>query len=293
MLSLVVFVGALGAGVLSLALLWPLLKRPALSRRNYRGRTLPTAAGLVFAPAFLITYLVVLIFDRHSLPHVGARESMLVVVLGLCLLGLLDDMLGDREFRGFRGHLVAAAHGKFTTGFIKAMGGVLVGMAAAALFTHSIGQIVLDGVLIALAANLANLLDVRPGRALKVFCVALVAVVALNWGDRTVMPWLLAVGAIALVLAPGDLRELFMLGDAGSNVLGGCIGVGIVVGAGFWWRLGIAIALLALNLLSEKLSFSSAIEHNRALSWLDMLGRKGESEPGANYNNGRPGEPEV
>ena len=94
----------------------------------------------------------------------------------------------------------------------------------------------------------------------------------------------LAVAAFALVLFPGDLREKFMMGDAGSNVLGAVIGLGLVLGTSFWWRLGVLVLMLALNILSEMVSFSEVIASNRVLNWLDSLGRKGQA-PGGDNNN--------
>ena len=62
--------------------------------------------------------------------------------------------------------------------------------------------------LVGLAANLLNQLDTRPGRALKAY----LAGVALRSGAPR--------RRCAVLLAPYDLREMAMLGDAGSNALG-------------------------------------------------------------------------
>jgi UDP-N-acetylmuramyl pentapeptide phosphotransferase/UDP-N-acetylglucosamine-1-phosphate transferase len=70
------------------------------------------------------------------------------------------------------------------------------------------------------------------------------------------------------------MKEKFMIGDSGANVLGAVIGLGLVLGLSFWWRLGVLIFLVFLTALSEKFSFSRVIEGNRVLNWLDELGRK-------------------
>ena len=62
----------------------------------------------------------------------------------------------------------------------------------------------------------------------------------------------------------GDLTGKFMLGDAGSNVLGAVVGMGLAVGLGLYWRLGVLALLLVLNLLSERYSFTRLIDGNRA-----------------------------
>ena len=89
---------------------------------------------------------------------------------------------------------------------------------------------------------------------------------------------IIASGAIGATLAilPLDLRAKGMLGDAGANPLGAILGLGLVVGFGgsFAALIGVAIVLLALNLASERWSFSAVIERTPWLARLDHLGRK-------------------
>ncbi|MCQ6349962.1 hypothetical protein NPL98_28810, partial [Bacillus cereus] len=72
-------------------------------------------------------------------------------------------------------------------------------------------------------ANLANLLDLRPGRALKVVLPpAALLVLAAGEAERPRRGGTLALAALlpGLAALPADLRERGMLGDAGANVLG-------------------------------------------------------------------------
>jgi hypothetical protein len=113
--------------------------------------------------------------------------------------------------------------------------------------------------LVGLAANALNQLDTRPGRALKVYLAAALAV------DAPV--------GIAVLLLPYDLREMAMLGDAGSNALGGLLGLKSVerfTGRGRWVAIG---ALAGLTLLGERISLGAWIERTPGLSWFDRLGR--------------------
>ncbi|MGL5908467.1 MAG: hypothetical protein ACRCZP_00605, partial [Phycicoccus sp.] len=96
----------------------------------------------------------------------------LVAVLGSGALGALDDLAGDSSSKGLRGHLGAALRGTVTTGAVKIVGIGLTGLAAAALADRTRDDIrpvdtVVGGAVVAGAANLVNLLDLRPGRALK------------------------------------------------------------------------------------------------------------------------------
>jgi hypothetical protein len=80
---------------------------------------------------------------------------------------------------------------------------------------------------------------------------------------------------VAVLLAPYDLRERGMLGDAGSNALGAVVGLGLVArltARGRWTAVGI---LAGLNLLGERMSLGKAIERTPGLATVDRLGRTG------------------
>jgi len=140
------------------------------------------------------------------------------------------------------------------------------------------GVWLLQGAGIALTANLVNLTDLRPGRALKSFALLAVIgsfVVGLNWD------WMVGAYFGVILLGPVvavwglDLKERGMLGDGGANAAGALAGwVMVMALQPWWWALAIYVALvLALNLVSERVSFSAIIESNAALRWLDGLGR--------------------
>ena len=81
---------------------------------------------------------------------------------------------------------------------------------------------------VTLATNLFNLLDLRPGRAVKAFVLLGAGLVVGEWS-------LDLVGALGLWIAPilvagaYDLRERAMLGDSGSNVVGAVAGAWLVL----------------------------------------------------------------
>ena len=72
---------------------------------------------------------------------------------------------------------------------------------------------------------------------------------------------------------PWDLRRAVMMGDAGSNPLGAVLGLACVLALPLTARILLVLVLLALNILSERISFSKVIESNPVLSYLDKLGR--------------------
>jgi hypothetical protein len=190
-------------------------------------------------------------FRGLRLPLVGAVVGVVVPsVAPVAALGLVDDLWSGPE-RGFRAHLRAGA----TTGTLK-----LVGIPLWALWrTRSLS----GAVLVALSANLVNQLDTRPGRALK---LTLAGAVALGGRPRKAM-------VLGVLLAPYDLREMAMLGDAGSNALGAMLGlesVGRLTGLRRTSAIG---ALAAVTLLGERRSLGALIESTPGLRTLDSLGR--------------------
>lgn len=272
------------AGVLATMLLLrttiAVLAHPTLERENYRGHRLPTAVGLLLCSAVIAVdggralLGLVGVGDVETAP---ARFGVVGAVVMFAFLGLVDDLLGDAHDRGLRGHLAAALHGRVTTGFIKLGGGVAVALVLAGVFAGDEAQrVIVDAAVIALAANMGNLLDRAPGRTIKWALVAY-APIALAAGDAAEGIALAVVAGSALVLLVGDLRERFMLGDTGANALGAALGVGVVLSTSTGVRAGVMVALLVLTLLSELISFSRVIDAVRPLRAFDRLGRLPEA----------------
>jgi UDP-N-acetylmuramyl pentapeptide phosphotransferase/UDP-N-acetylglucosamine-1-phosphate transferase len=227
-------------------------------RTNFRGRSVDILGG----PAAVTAVLAGLVRgESHPL-------APAVATVGAGLLGLYDDLTGTTHARGLHGHLAALRSGVVTSGQVK-----LVGLAATGAVTSLSGRrpmpaIPLDTVLVAGTANLVNLLDLRPGRALKV-SLAVAAVLVAGDDSSGVGPSCL--GA-AVALLPGDLREEHMLGDCGANALGAALGWGLATRSPVPRRLAAAV-VVALNLVSEKVSFSRVIDEHPLLAAVDRWGR--------------------
>jgi UDP-GlcNAc:undecaprenyl-phosphate/decaprenyl-phosphate GlcNAc-1-phosphate transferase len=195
-------------------------------------------------------------------------------VLGLGALGLVDDLVGEGESGGFRGHLSALLRGRLTTGSLKMFGGAAVCLIAVSLaIVAAPGRFLADAALVALAANLGNLLDRAPGRVGKVALLSFLALAVATGLDPALAGTAVVVGAGAALLVP-DLREQVMLGDAGANVLGAALGMGVVVACGPGVRSVVLVVLVVLNLASELVSFSRVIERVPPLRAADRLGRR-------------------
>jgi UDP-N-acetylmuramyl pentapeptide phosphotransferase/UDP-N-acetylglucosamine-1-phosphate transferase len=253
-----------------------LLQADALRRVNHRGHVVFTASGVAVAMAVLIVEA-----GRSGLGAIGlgdepglnlARQPVLFAALGFAFLGFLDDVLGGED-RGFRGHIRALAHGRLTSGMVKLLGGAAIALVLASVPGFVTWQrLVADAVLIALAANLANLLDRAPGRTLKYSLLAYVPL-AIVAGAGSVAVAVAPVMGAAVGVLPEDLREHSMLGDTGANVLGGVLGLMVVLVCGRGVRNGVLVGLIVLNLTSELVSFSRVIAAVPPLRWFDSLGR--------------------
>ncbi len=254
------------------------MRRAGLVRENYAGRRLafPGGAALVACSLIALAPLAIL-DDRADLDLLDPElRRWMVYVLGVALLGLLDDALGrghaSDTARGWRGHARTVAGGRFSTGAIKAVGA----LALAAYATSGLGQqgidYVADLALLLLTTNLFNLFDLRPGRVEKVFVVLLAGLCLGAWTAQPIELLGLFIGPV-LVGAAFTLRERAMLGDTGSNLIGALAGVAMLVTLGDTGR-WIALALVAaLTIFGEFRSISKTIDSVPPLRWIDSLGR--------------------
>jgi UDP-N-acetylmuramyl pentapeptide phosphotransferase/UDP-N-acetylglucosamine-1-phosphate transferase len=238
----------------------------ALPRRtNYRGVEVAFPMGVVAVVAALLVQ-----GPAEAFGDLPDAKPMLLFV-GVALLGLADDLLSGPD-RGLRGHARALLRGDFSTGVLKAVGTAsLVIMALHDEYSRAAEAIVAI-LIVVLTTNLFNLLDLRPGRAAKVFVLLAVGLLIAGGGGLIEL-----IGPFAgplLVIGVLDLRERCMLGDTGANLLG--------VLAGFWLievldptAQAVALGVLvALTIFGEFRSFSAAVERIPPLRALDSLGRK-------------------
>lgn len=253
-------------------------------RPSYNGSSVSLTGGLTAAASLGIGTLA-------TVPQ-GSSYSALIAGTSGAVAGWIDDHLEDKfpaKGKGFRGHLGALRQGKITSGLLKI---VTIGSGAlvAATFKNfaqveeayngkpqssstltRLAHTGVDSLIVAGSANLINLLDLRPGRALKVasFCV-------LPWalhdnGARNLSYVVMSTSALNL---PTDLEGETMLGDLGANALGGVVGTVFSTTKSLPVKSLALASIIALTAASEKVSFSKVIERNKVLSFIDNLGRK-------------------
>ncbi len=264
-----------------------LLKRGGASRRNYRGVDVPLGAGFLFIwmGSLMGGILGLSALLSPSAERRAAADLWLLLSatgLGYSLLGLLDDLVGDRRQTGLLGHARAFITGQLTTGAVKAVAGLAFGFVLAGCrlsageFRNGTGAaafpiVLMDGLLIAAGANTLNLFDLRPGRAGKVFLLGWVLI--LCGGNPVALAMLPWIGSL-LGYLPFDLRGLAMMGDVGSNALGALLGMASSLTLAPPGRLAVLVVLALLHLLAERISFSEVIESHHLLRRLDLWGRR-------------------
>jgi len=243
----------------------------AWARTNHRGEPVTLLEGPAAAAAAVAVTLI-----APGLPA-RSRAALAVTGAGAAAFGGYDDLKGSGARRGFRGHLGALARGEVTSGAVKLAGIGATGLAVGALIggpdagRASAADLVINAGLVAGGANLLNLFDLRPGRAIK---VALAAGTALGITSAPGGCAAAAPAGAALAVLPEDLGERAMLGDAGANALGGMLGAAAAVALPRPARIAVLAAVTGLTAASEAVSFTRVIDRTPPLRWLDKLGRR-------------------
>lgn len=262
-----------GYGAMRLAIrLFPL----RFMRHNFQNRTIPTAYGLVFVIAGTIYYA------SKYMPtgevRFTAPVDYAIALLGFGILGLIDDMAGDRSVGGLRGHFRALfREHKITTGAIKAIGGIVLGCACAMISPTSHASWIIGAIVIAGSANTLNLVDLRPGRCLAFFLICCIPLLCYMIARDLLTPSHLFVAALPLhfailtaaILFYWERKAVFMLGDTGANALGAVLGVSYVIFAPGYWQWVLAVAIIAFHIWTERHSFSGLIDATPGLRAID------------------------
>jgi hypothetical protein len=268
--TVVIIVFTIFIAAKSIVLSLTLLSNAGCSLKNYRNRDVVFGMGISFIPAVISSIALALLFFKNmSILYV----PYLFGVSSIGFAGLLDDLIGNKQVKGLKNHIVSFFRGELTTGFIKAF----IGSAVAIVISFGVSKNILDFILnifiIALFTNTLNLMDLRPGRCIKVFFSTGIIVTIININDIVTLIPLIVMLTTALIYIIYDLKELCMLGDTGSNILGITLGYFSSVGFDMVSKLIIVSILFFINIIAEKFSITKIIMNNRFLSYLDNWGR--------------------
>lgn len=260
---------AISAGIATIVVQEKLRFHPAMQRINFTGETVSLAEGAALSSGLIVGNL--------ALGNYGSALSLAATGIA----GAYDDLDqgkhdGKQIAKGLRGHFQALRNGHLSSGAMKV---AVIGTCAAGYAlrkaqqkqgkpAQKITEVLVDTALIAGTANLANLFDLRPGRALKV--AALGSLLNTKTAGKETLTTLIPIA----LLAEEDLQGKTMLGDMGANPLGLIVGIQTTQIKTLALKTLICSGVVALNLVSEKISFTQIIENNSVLNHLDQLGRE-------------------
>jgi UDP-GlcNAc:undecaprenyl-phosphate GlcNAc-1-phosphate transferase len=258
-----------------------LFKEAGFVKPNYRGEQIPAVAGLIFAVMIpFITGLGMVLRVKSFINY----EVFLFqfVIIGMALLGFLDDRMGDHGVKGFRGHFrTLFKEGRLTTGVFKAFYGAFIAfgfaMGTALLAKKAVvvpWKVLVDFLLVALAANTMNLFDLRPGRAGKIYIVSFLIILAVSSHFEKHFGMFIPILAMVFYYLPFDLEGKVMMGDVGSNLLGASLGMMMVWMMGDIGKIVTLVLLIILHILAERYSFTTIIDNTSWLKKIDSIGRR-------------------
>lgn len=247
-----------------------MLRAAGCIKINYRGKEVTFPVGIVFVPIILTMSAFHLYFaPSYYIIYI----SYLIGISTIGFAGILDDMIGETDIKGLKNHISSFVHGHPTTGFIKAFIGVLISAIISIGIFKNISDFLLNVLIIALFTNTLNLMDVRPGRCAKAFLFIGIFIFISNINSIISIFPLGITLIIVTVYIFYDLKELCMLGDTGSNILGITLGYYSAFCYYTFIKLVIVFALIIINIAAERISISTIISKNKLLNYLDSLGR--------------------
>jgi UDP-GlcNAc:undecaprenyl-phosphate GlcNAc-1-phosphate transferase len=257
---------------------------PLPSATNYRGARVPVILGAAVTAGIVVGGLAALVSDLdkgRTLPTIRGTLQILVATTMVFVAGLFDDAQPARV-RGLRAHGLALVRGRVTSGVVK----LVTFIVAAMILVEATRGLSVEGVVgilfIAGATNLWNLLDVAPGRSMKFFILAALALQGAIAAASLDAPGGFSVFvftglAAALVALPFDLREHAMLGDGGANVLGFLVGAGLYLRLPIAWQWVALAVVVVLTVLAETVTLTRIMRAVPPLRWFDDWGRRRET----------------
>ncbi|QQY80629.1 UDP-N-acetylmuramyl pentapeptide phosphotransferase/UDP-N-acetylglucosamine-1-phosphate transferase [Keratinibaculum paraultunense] len=263
------FIVSLILSYIAVPMIKDMLFRNKIVSLNYNNEEIPLGMGILFIFVQVISISLTSILGWADI-KVAMGYLLACTLMGF--VGLIDDLVGETDIKGFRGHINAFFKGKLTTGLLKAGIGFFIALFISIIFSSTLLDIVINTLIIALFTNLTNLLDLRPGRSIKVFLLISVIMLFTNITDEYNFI-LYSIYGILFIYFPIDLKAKAMMGDVGSNFIGITLGIYCIFTQTLLARSIYLFILILIHILAEKISFTKVIEKNKFLSFLDNLGR--------------------
>lgn len=246
--------------------IYKMLKDAGMVKKNFRGEIVVTSMGLSFIFPCILAIVPTVFTGNMPEPLV-----FLAVVASLALVGIVDDAVGDTTIKGIRGHMGELVKGRISTGGIKLIVTALLGLLISGYYHKSPLAWVIYSPLFSMSVNFINLMDLRPGRAIKAFLLLATVYIVLG-GLQNIWVLIPVMAALPFYLK-GEMEEKYMLGDAGANLLGGIAGLYALKSITLAPAAMIMVMLLLIHAVAEHRSLSEFIESIPVLRFIDRLWR--------------------
>lgn len=247
-----------------------MLKEGSCLEKNYLNERIPICVGVIFVIIQSVICIILSFFYLKIQLLVFLYCTLMIII---SLVSLLDDLVGEKEIKGFKNHISLLFKRRLTSGGLKALIGFFSAVIISIKISEDFNNLIINILLISLFSNIINMFDLRPGRGLKVFVLLSIIMIFTALVRDFDFIIYLALG-IVLAYLPNDIRGLSMMGDVGSNFLGITLGFYSVVSQHYATRLTLLIFLIAMHVLGEFYSFTSVINKNKVLRYIDNFGRQ-------------------
>lgn len=242
---------------------------------NYENKRIVQSFGVNAVLHYILFLVIAFLFERWTMLSIFDHIQPLTFVwmmLVLSIIGWVDDRYGTKKIKGFKGHFQALfSKGKVTTGMMKAVLGLSLAMGVSYHYSPNVWLWFINTFVFVLSVHIINLMDARPGRALKSFWL-LTIVVAVLLPSTVLLSIYMPILLSTLLLFHYDRQRLAMLGDTGSIVYGGILGYFLVTTVGLEVKILYLIFFITLSLMAERISFSTYIQSTTWLAKLDRWG---------------------
>ena len=224
-----------------------------LKKSNYRGKIIPFSGGITILAGITAGLMIF-----YSLKLISAfKMSFFLISLSIVyLIGLIDDLLGDKNIKGIKNNLNLVFKKKLSTSSIKAIAILIASCYIYYFFNEEMW--LMKGILTSLVTNTFNEFDLRPGRCIKLyyFIFILLSFALIRWTRDAYLITFIVLAAYYYF----DAYEYSMLGDGGSNLIGFVSGLMITEASGrLWITLTLVAGLSLLQLLLDRYSLTSGI----------------------------------
>ena len=182
----------------------------SLVKTNYRGLPVPPALG----PALLLGFLAAAAGIAWSGGSPPGLTAFAMLLSGAAFFGLWDDLAAD-QVSGFKGHFKELFKGRLSAGLLKVITATLLALFFTGSLALPLPRRMAALFLILLSTNGINLLDRRPGRALKLFFLLALLIIFLAGSAAEAARLLLPLDGAGIF----SFKQRAMLGDSGANLL--------------------------------------------------------------------------